>query len=110
MLKTDFSALALRIFSAIVCAMAVCSCGSAVAITIDTVLVGDAGNPNDPADGDGNVSGVQNFGAVSYEYRIGKYEVTVRQFTSFLNAVAATDTYGLYDRINPNKIARSGTS
>ena len=42
-------------------------------------------------------SGVQNFGAVGYAYSIGKYEVTVGQYTAFLNAVAATDTYGLYD-------------
>ena len=28
---------------------------------------------------------------------IGKYDVTVGQYTAFLNAVAATDTYGLYN-------------
>ncbi len=52
---------------------------------------------------------------MDYEYRIGKYEVTTGQFCEFLNAVAATDTYGLY---NTNmwsdtygcKIQRSGTS
>ncbi len=35
-------------------------------------------------------------GAVGYEYRIGKFEVTAGQYTSFLNAVAKTDTYELY--------------
>jgi len=35
-------------------------------------------------------------GAVGYFYNIGKYEVTAGQYTPFLNAVAKTDTYGLY--------------
>ncbi len=58
------------------------------AITIDTVPVGDIGNPNDTATGDGRVD---------YAYRISKYEVTIGQYIAFLNAVAATDTYGLYN-------------
>ena len=62
------------------------------AITIDTVSVGDVGNPNDPATG--NL-----YGGVNYAYRIGTYEVTVGQYAAFLNSVAAMDTYGLY---NPN--------
>ena len=60
------------------------------AITIDTVPVGDAGNSNDPAWGN-------QFGGVAYNYDIGKYDVTVGQYTAFLNAVAVTDTYGLYN-------------
>ncbi|MGQ0629209.1 MAG: SUMF1/EgtB/PvdO family nonheme iron enzyme [Phycisphaerales bacterium] len=36
-------------------------------------------------------------GAVAYVYEIGKYEVTAAQYVVFLNAVAATDTYGLYN-------------
>jgi sulfatase modifying factor 1 len=36
-------------------------------------------------------------GAVDYEFRMGKFEVTAGQYTEFLNAVAATDTYGLYN-------------
>jgi sulfatase modifying factor 1 len=76
------------------------------AITIPTVPVGDAGNPNDPTTG---------FGGVSYAYNIGTTEVTVGQYTAFLNAVAANDTYSLY---NPSMasdfhiagIARSGSS
>jgi Sulfatase-modifying factor enzyme 1 len=59
------------------------------AISIDTVPVGDVGNP-----GDAQRQGF--FGSVNYAYRIGKYEVTVGQYAAFLNAVAATDTYGLY--------------
>ena len=88
---------------------------SASAITIDTVPVGNVGNPNDPADRESLTTGVQNFGAVSYAYNIGKYEVTVGQYTAFLNAVAATDTYGLYNTsmatdLNIAGIARSGVS
>ncbi len=80
---------------------------SASAITIDTVPVGNLGNPNDPATG--NL-----YGSVSYAYNIGKYEVTVGQYTSFLNAVAATDTYSLYDtrmatELNIAGIDRSGS-
>jgi formylglycine-generating enzyme required for sulfatase activity len=66
---------------------------SAKAVTIATVPVGDLGNPNDPATG--NL-----YGGVNYPYRIGKYEVTSAQYVAFLNAVAATDTYGLYDPSN----------
>jgi len=56
-------------------------------ITIATVPVGNAGNAAD----------VTGFGAVNYNYNIGEYDVTVSQYTAFLNAVATTDTYGLYD-------------
>jgi formylglycine-generating enzyme required for sulfatase activity len=45
------------------------------------------------------------FGAVSYDYSIGKYEVTNAQYATFLNALAVTpetqdNTLGLY---NPNQ-------
>jgi formylglycine-generating enzyme len=55
-------------------------------------------------------------GAVSYAYNIGKYEVTAGQYAAFLNAVAKTDTYGLYntsmwsDTSYGCKIQRSGTA
>src|SRR6478736_3788482 len=58
-------------------------------ITVDTVPIGDVGNPNDPATG--NL-----YGGVNYTFRMGKYEVTVGQYTAFLNAVASTDPYNLY--------------
>ncbi|MCY2927249.1 MAG: SUMF1/EgtB/PvdO family nonheme iron enzyme [Planctomycetota bacterium] len=41
----------------------------------------------------GNPAG---YGAVAYAYQIGKFEVTAGQYTTFLNAVAATDPYGLF--------------
>ena len=36
-------------------------------------------------------------GSVGYTYNIGKYEVTAGQYTDFLNKVAQTDTYALYN-------------
>ena len=57
-------------------------------ITIPTVLVGDPGNAADPTTG---------YGSVGYEYNIGTTEVTNAQYAAFLNAVARTDTYSLYN-------------
>jgi formylglycine-generating enzyme required for sulfatase activity len=54
---------------------------------IEMVKVGDVGNADDST----------TFGAVPYEYSIGKYEVTLAQYTAFLNAVAATDAHALYN-------------
>ena len=68
---------------------------TAQVISIATVPVGNPGNPPDPDNG---------YGTVNYTYSIGKYDVTASQYTAFLNSVAATDTYGLY---NPNM---AGTS
>lgn len=66
------------------------ACGPAPAVVIETVLVGNMGNPPDQQlDGP--------FGSVAYAYHIGKYEVTAAPYTAFLNAVAATDPYGLYN-------------
>lgn len=55
--------------------------------------VGDPGNAADTRVVDDGTTG---YGAVAYTYKIGKFEVTAGQYTAFLNAVAATDTYGLY--------------
>lgn len=69
------------------------------------VEVGDPGNPSDFA----------GYGAVDYSFSIGKYEVTINQYCEFLNAVAQSDPYGLYDtrmgtNLNTAGIGRSGTS
>ena len=45
----------------------------------------------------GNVADYTGFGSVGYTYQMGQYDVTVGQYCQFLNAVAATDTYGLYN-------------
>ncbi len=83
------------------------------AIAIDTVPVRNMGNGNDPIWLQIGLS--PRWGSVAYPYRIGTYEVTVGQYTAFLNAVAATDTYGLYDTrmatdLNIAGIAQSGSS
>ena len=36
------------------------------------------------------------YGGVAHTYRMARYEVTAGQYTEFLNAVAAADTYNLY--------------
>jgi sulfatase modifying factor 1 len=62
-------------------------------IAIEWVTVGDPGNANDIPLQDSDAV----FGAVAYSYRIGKYNVTIGEYAAFLNAVAATDTYSLYN-------------
>ncbi len=56
-------------------------------IEIPTVTVADAGSPNDST----------GYGGVSYDYNIAVTEVNLFQYTAFLNAVAATDTYNLFN-------------
>jgi formylglycine-generating enzyme required for sulfatase activity len=70
------------------------------AITYDLVAVGNAGNANDTT----------GYGAVAYAYQIGKYHVTISQYTAFLNAVAATDTYSLYNASMATDLAIAGIS
>jgi len=50
-----------------------------------------------PVGNPGNASDTTGVGAVNYDYQIGKYIVTIEQYTTFLNAVAKEDTYGLYN-------------
>jgi len=56
-------------------------------ITILTNTVGDVGNVADST----------GYGAVNYQYSIGRYEVTNAQYVSFLNAKAVDDPHGLYN-------------
>jgi len=86
-------------------------------VVMQTVPVGNPGNA-------GEASGTafppeygleRICGAVPYRYRIGTFEVTAKQYAEFLNSVAATDTYGLYDPymdndVNGCQITRHGTS
>ncbi len=71
---------------------------SAAHAAIEFVTVGNAGNSADST----------GYGSVNYNYSIGKYEVTAGQYTSFLNAVAATDAYGLYNSAMANMTLGSG--
>ena len=81
------------------------------AVTISTVPVGNAGNP---ADTEVMSDGTTGYGSVSYLYRIGTTEVTNAQYVEFLNAVAASDPYALYEPamgiFSFGGIVRSGVS
>jgi formylglycine-generating enzyme len=91
-----------------VVASAFAAAGFAGPVNMEVVPVGNINNAADP-----QPRGT--FGSVSYKYNIGKYEVTNDQYTAFLNAVAATDTFGLYTLLMgsdnaPGGIKRSGSS
>jgi formylglycine-generating enzyme required for sulfatase activity len=89
MIRLSFKTLSLWL-AALACLLAVPA--GADQITYDMVTVGDPGNAND-------TGGTDN-GAVNYEYQIGKYSVTIGQYTAFLNAVDPTGD-------NPNGIWNS---
>jgi formylglycine-generating enzyme required for sulfatase activity len=65
-------------------------------LTIDTVYVGDAGNTAANSINASSWGSNYGYGAVNYDYRIGTNLVTNQQYSTFLNAVAASDPYGLY--------------
>ena len=85
----------IKILLLIVSVVLVLNSSAHATVTMDFVPVGNAGNTADSLTG---------YGAVGYNYSIGKYEVTTGQYAEFLNAVAATDTYGLYDYIGMSSI------
>lgn len=78
---------------------------SAPGMGIAMARIGDPGNP---------AQTVTHQGAVAYEYYIGKYEVSNAEYAAFLSAVAATDTYSLYNEQMSWRdwggITRSGSS
>ena len=92
-MKAKFTFLAL-----VLCVLA----GRSHAVTIDWVTVGDPGNEPDTEVMIND--GTTGYGSVDYVYLIGKYEVTNSQYSEFLNAVAATDTYSLYNTNMGNSI------
>ena len=67
---------------------------------MDVVTIGDEGNASDST----------SYGSVGYTYAMGKYEVTINQYTAFLNAVAATDTYSLYNENMATRLTIAGVS
>lgn len=80
------------------------------AVTIPMVTVGNPGNVGDPVTG---------FGAVAYDYRIGKYDVTNSQYVEFLNSNDPTGANALslysasmssspFGGVNYNSAAASG--
>jgi len=102
----------------IVWAMCLCALLTAPALPvgIETVQVGNPGNAGElSGNGAGGYGPDRICGAVDYVYNIGKFEVTAGEYTDFLNAVADTDTYGLYSTYmwsssNGCKIERTGSS
>ncbi len=95
----------LRFFTVFLVNLALVLPQAFAAVAIDYVSVVNPGNANDST----------GYGSVGYVYNIGKYEVTLSQYTEFLNAVAKTDTYGLYNSsmgadLNISGISRSGLS
>ena len=70
-------------------------------VSIDWVPVGNAGNAAD----------ITGYGAVSYAYNIGKYEVTNAQYADFLNAKGASNSAGIYNaKMAGYGITQSGSS
>jgi sulfatase modifying factor 1 len=90
--SVSFARLPRVVFMVGVAAM-LCSLASPAhaAPVIDWVTVGDPGNTADTT-GQPNPAG-----AVADAFRIMKFEFTNQQYTEFLNSVAATDTYSLYN-------------
>ena len=79
-------------------------------IQIPTVPIG---NPGNAADTRAMNDGTTGYGSVAYTYYIASNEVTNAQYAAFLNAVAATDTNGLYEpdmATSFGGIIRSGAS
>ena len=76
--------------------------GQAGTVTYEIVPVGNAGNANDTT----------GFGAVAYEYGIGKYDVTIGQYTAFLNAVdpGGTNPYSVYSTSMASNANSAGIS
>ena len=74
------------------------------AVTIDMVTVGNPGNAND-------TGGTFN-GAVNYSYQIGKYDVTIGQYTAFLNAADpnGTNPNGIYNASMGTDLSIAGIS
>ena len=61
-------------------------------LAIQMSTIGHPGNADDAPYWDN-----LHYGGVGYVYQISTYEVTVAQYTEFLNAAAASDPYGLYN-------------
>lgn len=107
---------AISLFFTILCFILISDAQMAPAVEIETVVVGNFGNPGElSGEGAGGSGPDRICGAVNYTYAIAKHEITAGQYVEFLNAVAATDTYELYniwmwEFLNGCKIQRNGAS
>jgi len=72
-------------------------------VDISWTSIGNPGNAADSSTG---------YGAVSYSYNIGTYEVTSAQYVEFLNSAGASNSYGIYDSYigSLTNITQSGSS
>jgi len=82
-------------------------------IDIDFVTIGNAGNPWDTQVME--TDGTAGYGDVSYEYRIGKYEITNGQWDSFVTAAGAptgnpSEAYGRSTYWTGDNIPTTGVS
>jgi len=77
---------------------------SSKSFSMELTLIGNPGNDPDYDHPYGPPYDPTYVGGVDYIYQIGTYEVTVDQYTDFLNAKAQSDSYGLYD----NSMATGG--
>ena len=59
-------------------------------VTFNWVTIGDPGNPTDPYTN-------STYGSVAYEFDMATTEVTHAQYVDFLNSVAASDPYALFN-------------
>jgi formylglycine-generating enzyme required for sulfatase activity len=102
-------------FAAIIAAIALMSASRLAEADVFNMPSGDTSLSFVTVGDPGNVADSTGYGAVPYKYQLGKYDVTLAQYTQFLNAVAATDTYGLYSSnlatsFSAEGIGRSGNS
>lgn len=88
-----------RIFSALIAFATWHGATVAGTVTMNMVSVGDPSNPPDPATG---------FGSVRRNFRIGTFDVTINDYVTFLNAVARTDTNGLYNPLMASDLMVAG--
>ena len=82
------------VLGSILTAVAAFHWGAHIQASPVNIAISTIGNPGNAPD-----TGMNGVGSVGYVFGIGTYDVTLTQYTAFLNAVAKTDTYGLY---NPN--------
>lgn len=75
--------------------------------SLQFVTVGDPGNVADTVAMNDGTTG---YGSVDHTYQMGKYDVTTAQYCQFLNAVAATDTYSLWNGGMASKLPTVGIS
>jgi len=97
--------------------MALAAASASASVTIDWVTIGNPGNAAQSAANRTHSfgSGGDGYGAVADTYRIARNETTISDYAQFLNSVAATDTYSLYNDSmgtdgNIAGIDRSGSS